>query len=209
MKEHTLLRHAGILASLTGLLILLFGDLKTAQNFRILSDLVQNTLLFTLILFIFMPSDRTMKIAFLIGGFTVLVDFILETVAVYLDWWYPLGGTQFPPVIVVPLEMVASFFLMGASMAIMLTFPERIRGMDFKMLNGLKWFVKDPKFDWIWRVLLIFLNALIGMNGDYAAGPEIWVPGPSWMPLYTFFVWLGGGLLTLLMFYLLQNRLEE
>jgi hypothetical protein len=199
-------RGLGIVSCLLGILLILFGGIKTAENFRIVSDFLQNSLEHNHVLFLFLPDDNKLKIAMIIGLLTMLIDFILETVAVYLDWWYPLGGTQFPPLIVVPLEMVLSFFLIGTTMAIILDFPEKIRTSSFFALKLIKPFFKNNRLDWFWRFLLVLLNAIIGMNGDYSAGPEIWAPGPSWNPIYTFFVWLGGGFVTLLFYYLLNKK---
>lgn len=202
-------RFFGTMTCFFGILFILFGDIKTPENFRILSDFIQNILLFNLILLIFMPTNRVMKIAIIIGVFTVIIDFILETVAVYLDWWYPLGGTQYSPIIVVPLEMVASFFLIGSTMAIILTFPEELRNTEIRFLRPFKIFVRNPNMDKVWRLLLILGNAIIGTNGDYTAGPTIWVPGPTWHPFYTFLVWFGGGFITLVLFYSLQNMIPK
>ncbi|MHA1150600.1 MAG: hypothetical protein ACTSR8_20460 [Promethearchaeota archaeon] len=209
MKEDTLLRVSGILVCIIGIILILVGGIKTPENFRILSDIIQTFFLFMLIILLFLPDNRLMKIAFIIGIFTVITDFLLETIAVYLDWWYPLGGTQFPPVIIVPLEMIFSFLFIGAAMAIMLTFPEKIREMNFPLFNWIKPLFQNEKNDWYWRIFLIFLNALIGTNGDYSAGDTIWAPGPYWQPFYTFLVWLFGGLFTLLQFYLLDKRIKE
>ena len=63
---------------------------------------------------------------------------IVETVGVSLKLWYPLGGTQFPPLIIVPLEMVLSFFLIGTSMGIVMSFPERIRESELKLFKWVK-----------------------------------------------------------------------
>ena len=60
-----------------------------------------------------------------------------------------------------------------------------------------------------WRVAFAFLNALVGTNGDYSAGPTIWAPGPNWYPIYTFFVWLGGGIVCLLLFNWLDKKIPK
>lgn len=68
---------------------------------------------------------------------------------------------------------------------------------------------KNPRHDKPWLVLLLFVNAIVGTNGDYSAGPSIWVPGAAWHPLYTFVVWFGGGLLVLLVFTWLDKRVAR
>jgi hypothetical protein len=209
MEQFKLLRIVGIISSFVGIVLILFGNIKTVDNFRIVSDFLQNILLLNLVLLLFLPSENTMKISILTGVFNMTVDFILETVAVYLDWWYPLGGTQFPPLIVVPLEMVSSFFLIGTAMGIMITFPQKIIVLDFKLLNWVKTLFKNEKFDTIWRILFMLLIAIIGTNGDYTAGPEIWAPGPYWLPLYTFFVWFFGGLTVLLFYSFLERKIGK
>jgi len=208
MKDFKLLRATGIIICLVGVFLILFGGIKTPENFRILSDFIQNILILNIILLIFLPNNRTLKIALIIGIFTMVIDFILETIAVYLNWWYPLGGTQFPPIIVVPLEMVISFLIIGTAIGIILTFPEKIREMDFKPLNWIKPLFENQKFDWLWRFLLILVNAIIGTHGDYSAGPEIWVPGTYWHPIYTFFIWFGGGTIILLLYYFLEKKIK-
>ena len=51
-----------------------------------------------LVIFVFYPDKRTFKIAFIVGIFTMVFDFVLETIAVILDWWHPLGGLQYHPI---------------------------------------------------------------------------------------------------------------
>lgn len=205
----TSMRILVIISSISGILLILFGGIKTSENFRILSDFIQNILLLNLIFFLFLPNKTEIKIALYIGVFTMIFDFFLEEIAEYLEWWYPLGGTQYPPIIVVPLEMVLSFFLIGTGLGVILTFPEKIKSFEFGPLNPLKRLFQNPRFDIVWRIILLFINALIGTNGDYTAGSQIWVPGPHWNPLYTFFVWFGGGLITLGIYYYLQNHYNK
>lgn len=172
-----------VISSLTGILLILFGNdwfgtIITPDNFRIISDILQNILILQLILALFMPRTKILKISFGIGIFTMIYDFFLETAAVYLDWWYPLGGTQFPPLLVIPLEMILSFFIIGFSFSILLIFPEKIRNSNSRVINWVKPLF-HKKYDLIWRILLVLINAIIGINGDYSAGPEIWIPGPN------------------------------
>jgi len=208
MTHYMLLRIVGIFSSLIGVLLILFGGIKTSENFRVLSDIIQNVLVLNIVLLVFLPKDRDLKVAVLIGGFTMIFDYILETVAFYYGWWYALGGTQYPPLLVIPLEMVLSFFMIGTAMGILFTFPQKIRSMDFKLLNWTEFFFKNPKLDYFWLILLLFLNALIGTHGDYTAGNEIWVPGPYWHPLYTLIVWFGGGLITLILYFILKKKIR-
>jgi len=207
MKENKLLRATGIITSLVAVILILYGNVKTPENFRFM-DVIQTCLILIIVMFIFLPDDRLMKIALIIGMLTLVIDLILETIAVYLDWWYPLGGTQIPPLIIVPLEMLIGFIFTGAATAITYTHPEKIREMDFKLLNWIKPLFKKEKYDLFWRLLLVLAMAIIGTHGDYSAGPEIWVPGPLWYPIYTFFVWFGGGLIMLYLFYYLDKKLK-
>ena len=207
MEQFKILRIVGIISSLVGIVLILFGDIKTVDNFRIVSDFLQNILLLNLVLLLFLPSENTMKISILTGFFNMIFDFVLETVAVYLDWWYPLGGTTLPPIIVVPLEMVLSFFLIGTATGIIITFPQKIREMDFKLLDWIKPLFKNERYDTLWRIFYIFLIAIIGTYGDYSAGPEIWAHGPYWLLLYTFFVWFLGGLTVLLFYSFLERKM--
>ena len=163
MDENKLLRATAIVSNLIGLLIILDGNIKNPENvalFRAL-DVLQNIFLLNIVLFLFLPNKQTFKIALIIGIFSMIFDFILETFAVLLDWWYPLGGIQLPPVLIIPLEMVVGFIFLGTCMGIVLTFPDKMREIDFKLLNWLKPLFKEPKYDHIWRVLLIFVNAII------------------------------------------------
>ncbi|TFF86315.1 MAG: hypothetical protein EU551_01835 [Promethearchaeota archaeon] len=48
-----------------------------------------------------------------------------------------------------------------------------------------------------------YIRIIIGISS--LTGPEIWVPGPNWHPIYTFLVWLLGGLLILVIFKLLDR----
>jgi len=204
-----LTRITGIILSTIGVLFILFGGIKTPENFRILSDFIQNFLLIIIVLLLFLPDDRKMKVSFLVGLFSTGFDFILESAAVYSNWWFPLGGTQFPPAIVVPLEMVCSFFIIGTNTSIMFYLPEKIRMMDCKPFDWLKKFVRNKRYDVHWRVVFLFANAVIGMNGDYSSGPAIWMPGASWFPVYTFLVWFLGGLLILAFFTVVDRKLAR
>lgn len=206
MLNDRLLRISGFFASVFGLILILIGNIKTPANFRILSDIIQNVLLFNIILLLFLPEQKKLENALILGLFTMIFDFFLETIAVYLNWWYPKGGFQAPPILIVPLEMVISFMLIGTTVGIILGFPEKIRNMEFKPFNWLKFFVNNPRYDLMWRILYIFVNAVVGTNGDYTAGYDIWVPGPYWHWIYTFFVWFGGGLIILLVFYYLERK---
>ncbi|MHA1732004.1 MAG: hypothetical protein ACTSU5_08665 [Promethearchaeota archaeon] len=199
------LRVAGMLACLGGVAYILFGGVKTASNFRVLSDLVQNLLVLAFVLLLFWPDARAARNALALGAFTMAYDFILETTAVYLDWWYPLGGTQFPPVLVVPLEMVSSFLLIGAATYFLLDAPARIREGCPAPASWFRPAFRDPRFDDAWRVAFTLLVAVVGTRGDYTAGPDIWAPGPQWHVALTFVVWFSGGLLVLLV-YKLMNR---
>ena len=204
-QDYLILRITLIISCLAGVLLILFGGIKTAANFRILSDFIQNILIITIVLLVFMPDNRNLKVALFMGIFILILDFVLETLAVYLNWWYPLGGTQFPPLIVVPIEMVISFMLIGTSMGVILTFPEKMRENEIPVLAKI---FENPKYDYVWRILFLFGNAIIGTNGDYIAGPAIWAPGPLWHPIFTFFVWFGGSMAGLLIFYLFRKKYE-
>ncbi len=209
MSENKLIRICGILASLGGLILIFVGNIKTLANFRILSDIVQNILIFNVILLLFSPEEKKLENALLLGLFTMIFDFVLETIAVIFNWWYPKGGFQAPPLLIIPLEMVISFMIIGTTTGILLNFPEKIRDMDFKPLNWLKFLVRNPNYDLAWRILFIFANAVVGTNGDYSAGWEIWVPGSGWHWIYTFFVWFGGGLIILSVYYFLDKSRKE
>ncbi|MHA1300894.1 MAG: hypothetical protein ACTSO9_15860 [Candidatus Helarchaeota archaeon] len=206
MNNYKLIRICGIFASFIGILILFIGNVKNPANFRLLSDLVQNILIFNFVLLLFLPEEKDLENAIILGLFTMILDFFLETIAVWLNWWYPKGGFQWPPLLIVPLEMVISFMIIGTTTGILLHFPEKIRKMDFKLLNWLKFFVKNSKLDLFWRIIFVFLIAVVGANGDYGAGWDIWVPGPGWQWIYTFFVWFCSGLIILLFFYFLEKK---
>ncbi|MFX0101615.1 MAG: hypothetical protein ACFFCS_18715, partial [Candidatus Hodarchaeota archaeon] len=173
--------------------------------FRIVSDFIQNLLLINLVILVFLPNNKEMKVALIIGVFTMFFDLFLEAIAVQLDWWYPKGEHL---ILEVPIEMVVSFMIIGTSMGIIFYFPEKMRDMNFKPLNWVKILVKNPKYDYIWRIALLFVNAIIGMNGDYSAGEAIWEAGENWLPIYTFFVWFGGGLITLVLYRYLNAKLN-
>jgi hypothetical protein len=209
MSENKLIRICGMVASLGGLALIFVGNIKTLANFRILSDIVQNILIFNVILLLFSPEEKKLENALLLGLFTMIFDFVLETVAVIFNWWYPKGGFQAPPLLIIPLEMVISFMIIGTTTGILLNFPEKIRNIDFKPLNWMKFLVRNPKHDLGWRILFIFANAVVGTNGDYSAGWEIWVPGPGWHWIYTLFVWFGGGLIILSVYYYLEKSRKE
>ena len=209
MMQNKIFRISGMVASLIGICLLIFGNIRTASNFRIIGDIVQNVLIFHFILLLFWPEEDKLENALFVGLFTMGLDFALETVAVWLNWWYPKGGFQWPPILIIPLEMVVSFMIIGTTTGILLYFPEKIRELDFKPLNWLKIFVKNPKFDLFWRILQIFVTAVIGTNGDFSAGWEIWMPGPGWHWIYTFFVWFGGGLLILAFFLFVEKKRKK
>ena len=209
MDNLKFIRSIIFISSIIGILLIIFGNIKSPDNFRILSDLIQNLLIFNLILVLFMPNYRLLKISFIVGIFTMVYDFFLETIAVNLNCWYPLGGTQFPPVIIIPLEMIISFTIIGTSFSILLTFPEKIRSIDFKSLNWIKSLFKNKRIDFFWRILMVLGNAIIGTNGDYSAGSDIWIPGPFWYPIYTFIIWFVGGVIILLVFSGLEKRIKD
>jgi phosphoglycolate phosphatase-like HAD superfamily hydrolase len=199
-------RWVGIVLCFLGILYILFSGIKTPENFRVLSDIVQTVLVTFLVYLLFIPEKRQFTNASKLGIFVMIYDFLLETVAVALDWWYPIGGTQLEPILIIPLEMVLSFWLMGVSTSIIFSSPEIIRKTELKSISWLKKFFKHSKFDNIFRISIILLLAIVGTNGDYTAGPTIWVAGPKWHFIYTFIVWMTGGFLTLLVYLKLNQK---
>ncbi|MHA1338487.1 MAG: hypothetical protein ACTSRZ_01340 [Promethearchaeota archaeon] len=91
-KKIFYLRLICIICSLVIIVCLLFGNVKNFSNFRILSDIIQNLAILILVICIFFPNKLELKRAFFLGLFIMAFDFVLETVAVLIDWWYPLGG---------------------------------------------------------------------------------------------------------------------
>ena len=194
-------------ACLAGALVILFGGVVTPESFRILNDIVLNLLVLGLAWLLFAPNAKALRVAWVIGVFTMALDFFLETAAVYLHWWYPLGGTQFPPLVVVPLEMVVGFLIMGTATGIVLAFPRRIRETTLKPLDRLKALFANPNWHGAWRIAFVPVLALIGTHGDYTAGPDIWAPGAHWHPAFTFLVWSGCALAIVALYcYLAEDR---
>ncbi|NVM31257.1 MAG: hypothetical protein HWN65_20635 [Candidatus Helarchaeota archaeon] len=206
-NSHLILRISGICIFLGCLFI--NNLFITPQNFRFFSDIIQNTLAFVIILFILWPDSGHLQIAFGVGLFTMGYDFFIETLAVKLDWWYPLGGTQAPPILVIPIEMVISFLIFGAITALFFQIPERVRTTDSRIVSKFKKLFKNSNMDVGWQILLILVISIAGTYGDYSAGPTVWVPGPSWHPFFTFLIWFHGGLLTILIFFLLKRRAKK
>jgi hypothetical protein len=213
MKSYLLLRVLGTTLCLLAILLLMAKLITVSANGRILSDIIQNILLLGLCLFLIFPEEKRLQNAILIGAYTCVLDFFLETAAVYLAWWFPLGGTQAPPILVVPLEMVLGFFFFGTAIGLIFIVPRKIREFEpgksgnafyTKIAKLLKWLF-PKKLDLVWLVGFVFLSAVIGMYGDYNAGPGAWVPGPGWQMIYTFFVWFLGGLSMLAVFYTLEK----
>lgn len=211
MKEYQLLRASGIIASFLGLILILFGNIKTPENFRFLSDFIQNILVLVFVMLVFWPDDNKMKIALIIGVCSFIYDWIIETIAVHLDLWHPLGGFQAPPLIIVPFEMVLSFLIIGTSFGIFLSFPQKVREMDFILLNWLKPLFKDSKYDWLWRLAFIILNTIVSSLGDLTAGSEIFVLGGNWEPHYIVILnaWLWLGLISLIIYQILVKKYER
>lgn len=125
----------GIVISVIALSLLFFGDIKTPENFRIISDFFQNILVLNIVLLFFMPKNRRLKIALIIGAAIMVFDFVFEVIAVYAGYWIPIGENL---ILGLPIEMVISFFFIGTSLGLVLYLPEKIREMDFKMvLHGI------------------------------------------------------------------------
>jgi len=206
--SYTWIRAGGVALILGGIAVVLSSRITTPANFRLLNDLVQNALVLAAVLLAFLPTKQALLRAVALGVFVMVFDFVLETVAVRLGWWRPLGGTQFPPVLVVPLEMLIGFLIMGTSFGVVLCFPVRIRNARSQALNWARPWFENPRRDRAWQLLLILLVAAAGTHGDYAAGPEIWLPGAHWRPAYTFCVWAGTGLAVLWAYRRLQRTAE-
>ncbi|MHA1338488.1 MAG: hypothetical protein ACTSRZ_01335 [Promethearchaeota archaeon] len=125
--------------------------------------------------------------------------------------------------------MVLSFLIIGMSFYFVLEIPEKLMELDSQSINMLQlWqklpiirniltffnklfrspkYIKRSKFyNLIIRIFFIFLNAIIGANGDYSAGELVWKPGDNWRPIFTFIVWFGGGIITLIAFYILKPK---
>ncbi len=213
MKSPYLLRIVGAGLCFLAIVIPLSGIIRVSVNGRVLGDILQNIFILCMSLFVLFPDEKRLQNALIIGCYTTVLDFILETAAVYLSWWFPLGGTQAPPLLVVPLEMVLGFFFFGMTIGIIFTFPRQVRDLNLNEVGNsiLKKFLQflkrlfPVKLDWAWLVGFVFISAYIGMNGDYNAGPAAWVPGPGWQMIYTFFVWFFGGISMLALFFLLEN----
>jgi len=205
MRTSLVLRASGIGACLAGILVILFGGVATPESFRIVNGIVLNLLVLGVAWLLLAPNAKALRVAFMIGVFTMVLDFLLETAAVHLHWWYPLGGTQLPPLVVVPLEMVVGFLIMGTATGIVLAFPQRIRETTLTPLDRLKAPFANPNRDWTWRLAFVLVVALVGTHGDYTAGPDIWAPGAHWHPAFTFFVWSGCGLAIIALYCYLQR----
>ncbi|MBD3351181.1 MAG: hypothetical protein GF364_06820 [Candidatus Lokiarchaeota archaeon] len=204
MNDLKPMRISGIVLSTIGVVLILFSGIKTVTNFRILSDIIQNILIFNIILLIFMPERKRLLKSFILGIIVMIYDFLIETIAVKFEWWFPLSGTQYPPFLVIPLEMVISFFIIGSSFSLLFDLPERIEEIkDHRFVSLKKLFSKKYSIH-IFRVILVVLNAFVGMHGDYSAPDEIWMPGENWSPLFTFLIWLSGGLLSVAVFYFIE-----
>ena len=182
--------------------ILLFTDIKTPENFRFMNDVVQSGCVLTIMWLVILPSKKVVRASFYLGLSMMIWDFILETIAVKMGWWYPLGGIQLAPYLVIPLEMVISFLFLGMATGFLFGAPIDIRQNDNIHIphQWLKRLVQNPRFDLLYQLGFIVILAFVGMDGDYNAGPSIWVPGPSWQREYTFLIWLFGGLLGLFLF---------
>ncbi|MHA1229447.1 MAG: hypothetical protein ACTSRP_02940 [Candidatus Helarchaeota archaeon] len=208
MKDHIMLKLFGMIGVCVSLIIILFGGIKNPSNFRLISDIIQNTLISIFMLFLFFPDNKKIRDAIYLGTFVMVFDFILESIAVKFDWWYSLGGTTFPPIIIVPLEMIVGFFFLGFSFYFIFDIPVylvKIRS-NYSLIKFFTNLAKKKPIPHIFRITIVFLNAIIGTNGDLTAGEEIWKMGPGWAPIYTFFIWLIGGLITLSFYYFLQNK---
>jgi hypothetical protein len=194
-------------------ILLQLGLIKVSENGRILGDILQNIFILCITLFLIFPETKRLQNSIIIGIFTTVLDFVEETAAVYFNWWYPKGGTQMPPFLVIPLEMVLGFFFFGTAIAIIFTVPQKVQELEintahptlkdkiYKVLQRLI----TPKTGIVWLVAFIFLSAVIGTNGDYHAGSEAWQAGTDWQPVYTFFVWFFSGISMLGVFYLLEH----
>ncbi|GAB4323345.1 MAG: hypothetical protein Kow0069_28400 [Promethearchaeota archaeon] len=194
-------RAAGASLALGLLAWLNFGGVKTPQNFRVTGDLVQNAAVLAFVLLLLLPDGGTLRRAARLGLVVMAYDFFLETTAAYAGWWFPLGGTQWPPLLVVPLEMVLSFGLVGASTGVLFAAPELVRREAEKPPARRTWPhrwllrpFRNPRTDPAWILAYVALVSLVGTRGDYSAGPEVWVPGEGWHPALTFLAWLSGGL---------------
>ncbi|MFX0100904.1 MAG: hypothetical protein ACFFCS_15115 [Candidatus Hodarchaeota archaeon] len=211
-KERMLVpRIVGIITSFSGILFIMFGGVKNPGNFRVVSDLLQNFFILLLVLLVFFPGNKDIHVALYLGILSLVYDFLVEKVGIAFDLWHPLGGTQFPPFFNVPLEMVFSFFFIGISMAVILTFPRRFREMDFKLFNWLKPLFKNEKLDVFWQVLLVCVNTWLSTSGDFSADETIFILGSNWNPLFTVILnaWLYWGLLLVLLRHLLEKRMRS
>lgn len=210
MKEFDLLRVLGISISIFGILVIIFGNVKTPENFQMLSNFGQNILVLNAILLIIMPKNRRLKIVLIIGVAIMVFDFVFEVIAVGAGWWILIGDNL---VLGLPIEMVISFLFIGTATGLILYLPEKIREMDFKLFNWLKPLVKNPRYDLLWKLLIVLALTIISTYGDLSGGVEmgVWAYGPNWHSSFVFILngWLYIGLIALSLQYVLEKKFPE
>ena len=179
--------------------------------FRILNDIIGNSLLAMAMVSIIKPPQKAFICGMMLGFLSVGMDALLEMVInPYFGWYKPGGGrgTIVPTVTpgwFIPYEMLIGFFAMGIVVAAFTGFPcafrtgwvRKVPVIKQVFSNGL---FKNPKYDRIWVYLSTVILASLGAFGDYgtkalsanplAYGPLFAEVASWWTIWHTFLVWL-------------------
>ena len=193
--------------SFLGVLIILIGLITVGTNLKASRTLgfIKNSMALFVVVAATRPTDRELKLALIIGIYNVFLDYLVESVAYVMGWWYAVEGTTFPPLLIVPLEMILEFLPLGAAYILIWDLPRSKKDTHhtfFRTLFAKKYFI------YVWTLFILVATGLLGVYGDfYAANGSVFLPSPGLTPVHIFFVWSSCGFTMILLHRYLVRRI--
>ncbi|MHA1381495.1 MAG: hypothetical protein ACTSRG_24275 [Candidatus Helarchaeota archaeon] len=172
----------------------------TYRNFLIIQAISATIL----ILFIFNPTTKRVKYAFLAGVAASICTFILGATGTYIGWYLFLGGTI--RILGVPFEMIIWVFFLGITGAFLSEAPKLLRKMAPSISKFFDRIEHSEKFA---GPIVMFGIAGFGTLLDYYSTKYgAFLPAPYWSFSFTFCVWLAISFTTIITYNFLKMPYE-
>lgn len=181
----------GILSAI-GVLLILFGLIATA-NLKASRTLgfIKNSMALFVVIAATRPKEKELKLSLIIGAFTVFLDYLVESIAFVMGWWYATEGTTYPPFLIVPFEMIIEFLPLGAAYILIWDLPRSKRNTNIQFFRTV---FERPYFIYVWTLFILIATGFLGVYGDfYGANGSVFFPHEDLTQFHIFLVWTSCG----------------
>ncbi|MHA1384702.1 MAG: hypothetical protein ACTSR3_13190 [Candidatus Helarchaeota archaeon] len=185
------------------ILFFLFYSVYNTDTFRnfLIIEAIAGTIL---ILFIFNPTTKRVKYAFLAGVATSICAFVLSASGTYIGWFLFFGGRI--RILGVPVEIIIWTFFFGVMGALLSESPKFLRKIGSPIM---KIFDKVEHSDKLFGPVIMLMIAGFGTLIDYySTRYGAFFPAPYWSFGFTFCVWLAIAFTTIITYNYLKMPYE-